>query len=143
MAELPIEAPFAASFPLPFRALVLTGAGILCWATNLHGLHVLDVDAAAALDIRPLDGHAHSQMRLTSPGPPDAIALARAVYRLCAAYAVVVFTGWTIFRLATHGELVTVDYYKWIPAITALSVIILAVSPFNVLEKRVRDTFLQ
>ena len=44
--ELPIEAPFAASFPLPYRVFVLSGLGILGWATNLHGLHALGIDAS-------------------------------------------------------------------------------------------------
>ena len=62
---VPIEAPFAASFPLPFRVLVLAGTGILCWATNLHGLHILGIDAAAALDIRPFDANSLAPLRLT------------------------------------------------------------------------------
>ncbi|EJD02886.1 EXS-domain-containing protein [Fomitiporia mediterranea MF3/22] len=139
---VPIEAPFAASFPLPFRVLVLAGTGILCWATNLHGLHILGIDAAAALDIRPFDANPHAPLRLTSSGPPDVLALARAVYRLCIAYAFVVFTGWALFRLATHGDLALVDLFKWMPAVTMLVVVMLAVSPFEILEKRVRDMFL-
>ena len=102
---IPIEAPFAASFPLPFRVLVLAGAGILCWATNLHGLHFLGVDAASALEFRSQDsyGYAHSahslRHSLTNPNPPDSLALARAIYRLCISYAFVVFSGWAIFRV--------------------------------------------
>ncbi|KAL5523704.1 hypothetical protein ACEPAG_7877 [Sanghuangporus baumii] len=146
---IPIEAPFAASFPLPFRVLVLAGAGILCWATNLHGLHSLGVDAASALEFRSHDaygygyGHPPSlRHSLTNPSPPDSLALARAVYRLCISFAFVVFAGWAFFRVATRGELVLVDVYKWIPAVTMLVVIMLTVSPFNVFEKRVRDMFL-
>jgi hypothetical protein len=44
----------SASFPLPFRILVLVSLGAFCWATNLHVLHLLGIDTAVVLDIRSL-----------------------------------------------------------------------------------------
>lgn len=143
-----IEAPFAESFPLPFRVFVLVGTGFLAWATNLHALIALRIDVAGALDLRPLDAdHAQTRFRLTqlpgsSAGPQDALAHARAVYRLCAAYALWVFAAWTVFRTATHGDALLVDAYKFVPAVTALSLVMFLISPFNILERRLRDLFL-
>ncbi|KAI5123051.1 hypothetical protein M0805_000486 [Coniferiporia weirii] len=140
-----IEAPFATSFPLPFRVLFLTGTGLLCWATNLHVLHILHVDVSAALDLRTLDTYSvnhNGPLRLSAPGPPAALVLARAVYRLFFAYALWVFAAWSIFRLATHGDPMLVDSHKFIPTVAALSLLMFAISPFNILEKRTRDQFL-
>jgi hypothetical protein len=44
--------PLSASFPLPFRVLVLIGFSILLWATNLHVLHLLGIDVGWILDFR-------------------------------------------------------------------------------------------
>lgn len=137
--DLPIEAPFAASFPLPYRVFVLSCLGILGWATNLHGLHTLGIDASSALDIHP---GSHDAMRISSSGPPDILNLARAVYRLCGGYTLVVFASWALFRLASQDSLEAVDMCKWIPAVTALLLAILAVTPLNIFERRVRDMFL-
>ncbi|THH04550.1 hypothetical protein EW145_g5439 [Phellinidium pouzarii] len=140
-----IEAPFAASFPLPFRAFFLAGTGLLCWATNLHILHTFRVDVAAALELRSLHAttlHSNAPLHLTSSGPPTAVVLARAVYRLFYAYSLWVFAAWAIFRLATRGDPTLVDAYKFIPAVTALSLVMFVISPFNILEKCVRDHFL-
>lgn len=38
--------------PLPFRVLSLISLGILCWAFNLHVLHILGIDTSFLLDIR-------------------------------------------------------------------------------------------
>lgn len=134
-----IEAPFAATFPLPFRVILLGGLGILGWATNLHGLHLLKIDAIGALEIR---GHDHlSTFRLTT-APQDAYALARSVYKLFGVYTLWSFFGWTLFRLCTHDELHLVDVYKFIPAVFGLSIVMGLISPMNVFERRIRDTFL-
>ena len=137
--DVAIEAPFAASFPLPYRVFVLTGIGIFCWATNLHGLHALGIDASSALDIHP---GVHDAIRLSSSGPPDIWGLARAVYRICVGYAVVVFSSWAAFRLAVRESADAVDLCKWIPAVTGLLLVLLSITPSNVLERRVRDMFL-
>ena len=42
------EISFSTSFPLPYRVLVLGAVGVLGWATNLHGLTLLGIDAASA-----------------------------------------------------------------------------------------------
>lgn len=141
-SDVSIEAHFAASFPLPFRVFVLINVGILCWATNLHGLYVFGIDATSALDIGSHDPHAYTGLILSAPRPSDTLALARSVYRLCCTYTFIVFCGWCWFRASTHGELSMVDSYKWIPAVTGLALTILIICPFNIAEKRVRDMFL-
>lgn len=44
---------FSASFPVPFRVLVLVGLAILLWAVNLHVLWLLGIDAEWALSVPP------------------------------------------------------------------------------------------
>lgn len=50
----------SAIFPLPFRILVLVSLGTLCWALNLHVLHLIGIDTAAILDVRsPTNANEH------------------------------------------------------------------------------------
>ena len=58
------ELAFSAHFPLPFRVLFLGCLGILGWATNLHGLTALGIDAASALELSTHHG------RLTAHADP-------------------------------------------------------------------------
>lgn len=149
------EVVFSTRYPLPFRVLFLAGAGILGWATNLHGLVALGIDAAAALELST-----HHPHRLTSPSttapdtplptartgwklvPPPAT-LYGPVYRLCAWYAAAVLVGWACYRHATHGDAELVDVFRFVPAVVGLCVLLGLLCPFDVLEKRERDKFLQ
>lgn len=47
-----VSISLSASFPLPFRILVLVSLGAFCWALNLHVLHLMGIDTAVVLDIR-------------------------------------------------------------------------------------------
>ena len=148
------ELQFSAAFPLPFRVLCLVGLGILGWATNLHGLHLWGIDAGGVLDLSIYDGY-----RLTSPLPTDrrtgpssagwkhvtaqhAAQTYRPVYRLFCAYAGWMFAAWTVYRLATRGDVGGVDSFKFVPAIAALCALTALVCPFNVLYKHERDKFI-
>ena len=140
------ELYFSSAFPLPFRVLCLVGLGILGWATNLHGLHLWNIDAAGVLDLNTHDGY-----RLTSPLPLDRRAgwkgahhgaSARPVYRLFGAYAAWTVACWLVFRSATRGDVESVDGFKFVPALAALCVLTALVCPFDVLYKRERDRFL-
>ncbi|EIN11759.1 EXS-domain-containing protein [Punctularia strigosozonata HHB-11173 SS5] len=143
------ETPLAASFPLPFRALSLIGIGILGWATNLHVTHLLGIDAASILDLAlggagglrtplPTDRtHVHSRVH-----DRYATGTYKAPYRLFVSYATWCTATWLLFRVATRGEIESVDRFKYIPAVACLGVIGVLVSPFNVLYKRERDAFL-
>ena len=142
--RIPIEAPFAASFPLPFRVMLLIGMGILGWATNLHGLHLLGIPASSALELRARDDkYSASSRPLTLHPPvlplPEAY---RPVYGLFRAYALWTFSGWILFRLSTGENTMLVDQYKFVPAIVALVVILVLVCPMDVFHKRERDLFL-
>ena len=139
---------FSAAFPLPFRVLCLVGLGILGWATNLHGLYLWNVDAAAALDLNNYDGY-----RLTSPLPTDrrnpgwkqiqhSSQTYRPVYRVFIAYSLWGLSCWLLFRYATRGDIAKVDEWKFVPAVAILCVLTVLVCPFPILYKQERDKFL-
>ncbi|KAI9060231.1 EXS-domain-containing protein [Trametes sanguinea] len=144
------ELYFSAAFPLPFRALCLVGLGILGWATNLHGLHLWQIDAVGTLELSAAgDGY-----RITSPLPTDrrnrgwkntdlyGAAAYRPVYRVFIAFSSWVFACWFLYRIATRGDVSSVDNYKFVPAIAMLLVSTVLVCPFNILYKHERDRFL-
>ncbi len=138
---------FVVAFPLPFRVLFLAGAGILGWSANLHVLRLLGIDAASALDL-----HVHERGSVTPlpvdsrnrglEAPPDPTALYSPVYRLAFWYGLWCTFAWTLYRSATHGSAILVDFFKYIPAVCALVVLIYALSPYDVIQKRERDAFL-
>ncbi|KAJ7217891.1 EXS family-domain-containing protein, partial [Mycena pura] len=139
------EIPVILSFPLPFRVLALAGLGILGWATNLHGLDLLGVDVVAALDLRvEADHNPHLPPHLSGgpkqPSHPSVIY--NAVFRLFAAYASWCLFSWAVFRYLTYGEMTLVDAFGYIPAISALVVLLVLVSPIDAFYKCERDKFL-
>ncbi|KII92819.1 hypothetical protein PLICRDRAFT_103603 [Plicaturopsis crispa FD-325 SS-3] len=138
MTDYDPEIAFAAAFPLPFRVIFLVGLGILGWATNLHGLDALGVDAAAAFDLRPRAPLPSNGFKLVPP--PQA--LHTPIYRVFVAYAGWCMLAWTLFRYATYSNTLLVDVFRYIPALCALSIVTVLVSPFNVCFKRERDMFL-
>ncbi|KAI0081348.1 EXS-domain-containing protein [Panus rudis PR-1116 ss-1] len=144
------EITFSAYFPLPYRAYVLAGLGILAWATNLHGLHILGLDAATTLELNSSRNRDHSGGRPTSPLPGPGgwkqVSPPRStygpVYRLSLQYFAFVGTSWLLYRYAMGGDLALVDVFKYIPAVTGLLLFMLLICPFNVVEKAERDRFL-
>ncbi|KAJ6499143.1 EXS family-domain-containing protein [Mycena sanguinolenta] len=140
------EIPVILSFPLPFRVLVLAGLGILGWATNLHGLDMLGVDAVAAMDLRlDADTHLHLPPHLSSSAPKypaQPSMIYNAVYRLFAAYSLWVFFSWVAFRYLTYGNMSLVDAFGYIPAVSALVVLLVLICPIDTLYKHERDKFL-
>ncbi|KAI0302612.1 EXS family-domain-containing protein [Russula brevipes] len=148
----PEDLSFVTAFPLPFRVLFLAGVGILGWAANLHGLRLLGIDAASALDLRaherayalplPLtpDGrHAHGGLKAADSPVP---ALHTPVYRLALWYGLWLVATWALYRFATHGSAVLVDFFKYMPAVCALVVLIFMFSPNDVMQKSERDAFI-
>ena len=148
---------FVIAFPLPFRVLFLAGAGILGWAANLHGLRLLGVDAASALDLRttertplPLVVVNGPQYHLQAHGaieqPTDAIAIATSssspVYRLAFWYGLWCSAAWAMYHSATDGNPALVDFFKYVPAVCALVALIFMFTPHNVMHKRERDAFI-
>jgi hypothetical protein len=139
---------FVIAFPLPFRVLFLAGAGILGWAANLHGLRFLGVDAASALDLRtieytplPLEAQqAHRAIEqptdATSPSP------FYSVYRLAFWYGLWCSAAWAMYRSATDGNPALVDFFKYVPAVCALVVLMFLFTPHDVMHKRERDAFI-
>lgn len=145
-----VEIPFAASSPLPFRVLFLAGMGILGWATNLHGLNMLGIDGASALDLRKT-AQEYSPLRSSLPlhrGPgfklvPNPAGLWEPIYRLFIIFAAWCSLSWIVYWVATHGNTVLVDVFRYVPAICALGVLIVLICPFDVVHRRERDMFLQ
>jgi hypothetical protein len=143
------QIPFSASFPLPFRVLFLAGMGMLGWATNLHGLDLLGVDAVSAMELR-----AYDRSRLRSPLPDRHSGLAfnagghagwhrASVYRLLRPYTLWCLLSWALFRYATRDHWVLVDMFRFIATVCGLGVIVVLVCPLDIFEKRMRDAFLQ
>ncbi|KAJ7783344.1 EXS family-domain-containing protein [Mycena metata] len=134
------------SFPLPFRVLVLAGLGIFGWATNLHGLDLLNVDVVAAMDLRvdASNNNAHLPPHLSGGAKPPShpAVIYTAVYRLFAIYSLWCFFSWATFRYLTYGNMTLVDAFGYIPAISALVVLLALICPIDALYKRERDKFL-
>ncbi|KAI0041596.1 EXS-domain-containing protein [Auriscalpium vulgare] len=139
---------FVVAFPLPFRVLFLAGIGILGWAANLHGLHLLGIDTVSALDLHPHDDYdSHPSLPLDRRNGglklvSDASFLYTPVYRTTFSYGVCCLSAWAVYRYATHGSSFLVDPFKFIPAICALGVLMVLLCPYNVFQKRERDAFL-
>ena len=146
------DSPFVIAFPLPFRVLFLAGLGIFGWAANLHGLRLLGVDPASALDLRthergpasplPLSvdsRHAHGALEAPAyaPAPPCS-----AVYRLALWYGLWCSAAWALYRSATNSDSFLVDSSKHIPSVCALVVLICMISPYDVMQKLERDAFI-
>lgn len=147
------DSSFVVAFPLPFRVLFLAGLGILGWAANLHGLRLLGVDAASALDLRaherasappalPLsvDGRrAHGAREATTD---SAVSLSSPLYRLAICYGLWFSAAWTLYRSATYGDAALVNSFKYIPSVCALVVLICMISPLDFMQKPERDAFI-
>lgn len=91
-----VSSSLSASFPLPFRILVLVSLGALCWALNLHVLHLMGIDTAVVLDIR-------------SPSSPNEhihpSTLYAPVYQLAACLAAWTGLCWILgFKLVAGGD---------------------------------------
>jgi hypothetical protein len=141
---------FVIAFPLPFRVLFLAGAGILGWAANLHGLRLLGVDAASALDLRTTERESTTQLPLIvdgrhaieQPAAETIVSLCSPVYRLALWYGLWCSAAWALYRSASDGSAVLVDFFKYIPAVCALVVLLFMFAPFDVMHKRERDAFI-
>ena len=137
-------------FPLPWRVALLTGVGILGWASNLQFLHFMGIDTAYVLD---MNSHMNSQYSRpfspTSPHfgsttfPGSGNLLYFAVYKLFGIYSVWTVGCWLLFRALCGGDAQTMDHYKIVLEICAIGVLAAVVCPFNVFRKRERDLLLQ
>ncbi|KAF8070596.1 EXS family-domain-containing protein [Lyophyllum atratum] len=141
-AEPTKTTPLAVAFPLPFQILALVGLEILGWATNLHGLDVAGIDAIASLDLRtdvadPLPAH-HPTPRQSSAF----VALYRSTYRIFIVYSTICFASWIAWRYTTHGDVVLVDVFGYIPGLASLSIVCILLCPYNILHKTERRKLL-
>lgn len=142
--DVDLEVNYSLSFPLPFRVFALTSLGILAWATNLHGLDTLGIDAVSVLDLRLGDYHSPAQRYWPdSSRKSDVATLYKNIYRIFTTYSVWCFISWVVFRSLSKGDAILVDVFGYIPAVFALVTLIVLLLPFNVLFKNERDKFLQ
>ncbi|KAG8995278.1 hypothetical protein FRB93_001172 [Tulasnella sp. JGI-2019a] len=140
----------SAFIPLPFRALGLVGLGLLCWATNLHILHLLGIDTASVLETRPeklpllvpSSPHPDSSHDSLSSSHRAAGPLYPAIYRLLCFYAAWVAATYIIFKMAINGDMKMMDRSRSIVTIASVGVLVGLFCPFNVIQKRERDIFL-
>lgn len=135
------EIPYHLAFPLPYRTFLLIGLGILGWATNLHGLDAAGVDAVAAMDLRKDTNPMMPVHYSASFNHSKAFALYSTVYCLLFLYSAFCFLSWSFFRLVTHGDPALVDYYGYIPLITAVTIFLILICPYNILLKTEREKF--
>ncbi|KXN91012.1 hypothetical protein AN958_03079 [Leucoagaricus sp. SymC.cos] len=145
--DLDAETNFNLSFPLPYRVLVLIGLGIFAWATNLHGLHVLGIDAVGALELRtegqiPRTPSHSNRLNLQSKHvSPSVVYLP--TYSLFFTYGAFCFISWTLYRVCTKGNDVLIDAFGYIPLTTGLIILMVLVCPMNIVFKYERDKFLR
>lgn len=138
--------------PLPWRVALLTGVGILCWASNLQFLHLMGIDTAYVLDMHSHINAQHSIPITPTPtstptfGPTPPTLSRRlyiAVYKIFWTYAAWTFGCWLLFRALCGGDVQMIDQYKIVPEICAVGILIALVCPLNVIRKRERRLFLQ
>lgn len=143
----------SAFIPLPFRALGLVGLGILCWATNLHFLHLLGIDTATVLETRPEklplsappSPHpdlSHDSLSSSASSHKSSASLHRPVYRLLVFYAIWVVATYVAFKMAINGDMKMMDRSRSIVTLASVGVLAGLFCPFNILQKRERVIFL-
>lgn len=128
-------------FPLPYRVMALGGLGIIGWATNIHFSSLLGVDIVSAMELGPSELPS-SRLR-GFRALQDPVILARPLYRLFFVYSTLCFVSWLAFLNTTRGDSSLVDRFGFIPGLTVLGLMLILISPFNIIFKRERDNFLQ
>ncbi|KAH8828542.1 EXS family-domain-containing protein [Flagelloscypha sp. PMI_526] len=138
--------PWSLALPLPFRVQAVIGLGMLCWATNLHGLDYMNIDVVGAMDLHLEPSHPPIHLphhRNTAFRPrPSAESLYRSTYRLFVIYTAWCFSSWALFRLVTHNDPSRADAFGFIPCVSTLVILLCLISPFSLFERRERDKFL-
>ena len=134
--------------PLPWRVALLTGVGILCWASNLQFLHLMGIDTAFVLDMHSQINSQYS--RPFSPTSPhfgtistNSGRLYHAIYKLFGVYSAWTVGCWLLFRALCGGDAAMMDHYKIVLEVWAMGVLATLACPFNVVRKRERDLLLQ
>ncbi|EAU91059.2 hypothetical protein CC1G_03227 [Coprinopsis cinerea okayama7 len=149
--------PASVVFPLPYRVFFLIGVGLLGWATNLHGLYKLDVDVVGALELRtegyqprlPLTNHRRPSLIGQSNGSARSNTFMatptfyQSLYRLILTYSGICLVSWTLFRASTGDNPSLVDAYGYIPALTALIMVFILLTPYNIFFREERAKFIQ
>jgi len=142
--------------PLPFRVLGLIALGLLCWASNLHILHLLGLDVARVLDTRtdkatlPAPNSRPDSPVHRDTAPPVAsksysylINLHSPVYHIFAWFFTWTLVNYSIFVHQVRGDIQHMDKFRAIPAFAAAGVLAALFCPLNILQKRDRIIFLQ
>lgn len=112
----------------------------------MHGLDVLGIDAATALDLR---SSASSRNTLPVTRTPGFRLISQdkapwtSLYRLSILYSSWCFIVWVLFRLASRESVLLVDVFRYVPAVAGLGVLTVLFCPFDVLYMQERESFLQ
>ena len=139
-----VSSTFSSHFPLPFRILVLVSCGILCWALNLHVLHLLGIDTGLILDIRNTSntgeaaGAGHASASHVHPSK-----LYGGVYQLSGFYATWTAACWILgFQVLAGGDgnALTSRVVSGFSIAMAIAFLLL---PIDKLKKQARSMFLR
>ena len=116
---------FSVVLPLPFRVLLLLGLGAFLWASNLHVLRLLGIDAAHVLQTPKASVSASPTAFSRPPSlhPP--------IYSLLVAYSAWVCAGLAVYHVFTRADVDALDQYKFIPIIVYAGVLAAAILPFS------------
>jgi hypothetical protein len=88
---------FSARFPLPLRVLSLVTLGTFAFASNLHLLRLLGLDAAFILDLRLLHESGHTHIHPSRLYPP--------IYHVALSYTAFTAAGWLAVQFwPAYGE---------------------------------------
>lgn len=150
---------FSELFPLPLRILCLITLGIFAWASNLHFLTILGIDVPTVLDIKPSDhGHLSPPLPLSSSTSDSNSNSLRAsasegyfthpsklhvpIYQLATMYAAWTALGWLVNTLVTSLH-ANEDFTKFVPALFAITAVLVIFMPWDRMKKRERFMFLR
>lgn len=136
-----VSSTFSSHFPLPFRILVLVSCGILCWALNLHVLHLLGIDTGLILDIRNAGSAGDPPGYAGSHAHPSK--LYRGVYQLAGFYAAWTALCWVLgFQILAGGD-GNAFTSRVVSGFSIAMAIVFLLLPIDKLKKQERSMFLR
>lgn len=150
---------FSLVYPLPFRILSLISLGLLAWATNLHGVTSMGIDAAKVLDVRidDLDPQSESLLPRTAAQAKLAFNTGSGVgdyylhpsrlyppaYQLFGALSLWTLLGWSIFHYFTLADAAAVERWTVFPFLWASVAVFFLLSPWHSFLRRERTMALR
>lgn len=145
-------ASFSAFLPPPYRVLLLLALGILCFGSNLHGLHLLGLDPWPLLrPLPPLPApshshlHTHTHARAPSTGTwSSARAHISSIYQVGALALSWALCGWASYRYYVDGPSQgdpAGRHAQTVQGIAVFGVLAAALWPGNLFHRPLRAAF--